>query len=188
MKSLLKYIHSGLFLAMCFLAYPCLSVGAEEIQCYQASGYFVVAKSRVTEAGNNFLIKYLDGQDTDIACEYLPRETDFEIRNEWAAYFASLIGDRLYLEHYTGPGPYTFSIWDLTKRQKVFEAFGSNVEYGEDSVSYWMKTGKATKENCPDLSEWESHGLGGAIETRVNLELVNFEITETEVTRCSARQ
>ena len=148
----------------------------------------MVAKSRVTETGNDFLVKFKDSPDTVLNCEYLPRETDFEIKNEWAAYFASLIGDLLYLEHYTGPGPYTFSVWDLTKRQKVFEAFGANVNYEEGSVSYWMETGRATKDNCPELSEWEDHGLGGAIETRVYLDLVNFEISETEEARCSARQ
>ena len=169
MKSLLQYIQTDVLLSTCFLSYPWLSEGAEEVQCYQAPGYFVVVKSRETEAGNNFLIQDIDCPETDIACKYLPRETDFEIKNEWAAYFASLIGDRLYLEHDTGPGPYTFSIWDLTKRQKVFEAFGANVEYKEGSVSYWMETGKATKEHCPGLSEWETHGLGGVIETRVSL-------------------
>ena len=188
MRSSLKFIQIGLVLLTCIIATSRLSEASEEVKCYQSPGYYVVAKSRATEVGNDFLVKYTEMPGSDLNCEYLPSETDFEIRSEWAAYFASLMGDLLYLEHYTGPGPYTFSIWDLTKRQKVFEAFGANVDYREGSVSYWMETGKATKDNCPELPEWESHGLGGAIETRVNLELVNFEISETEETRCSARQ
>ncbi len=168
--------------------YEVISGGSDHISCYQTPSYFVVVKSVKTGVGNNFLVKYNVSLENTPPCTYSPKTEDFEIKDEWAAYFAELKNDRLYLEHYTGPGPYTFSIWDLIERRKEYESFGSDVDYQEGSVIYWKETGKATISTCSKLVEWESHGLGGAIETKVILNLSDFKTALTNETRCSPRQ
>jgi hypothetical protein len=161
---------------------------SDQISCFQTLDYFVIQRNVKSGVGNDFLVKYKVNPEATTPCAYSPEVGDFEIKDEWAAYFADLKNDRLYLEHYTGPGPYTFSIWDLVKRRKVYEDFGSVVDYLEESVIYWKETGKATIGNCPELADWESHGLGGAIETKLTLTLSGFKTSLTNETRCSPRQ
>ena len=80
-------------------------------------------------------------------------------------------------------------IWDLKKRKKVYEDSWSDWEGFQDhSLVYWTETGEATPDNCPELEEWTSNGLGGAIETKVILDLSSFRLSRTEETRCSPRQ
>jgi hypothetical protein len=43
-----------------------------------------------------------------------------------------------------------------------------------------LETGESTEGNCPRLKEWESEGLGGAVETKVTLNLNDFKITKTK--------
>jgi hypothetical protein len=74
---------------------------------------------------------------------YLPGQGDFEIRNEWAEYFAGLKGDLLILDSTTGPGPSGLTIWDLKKRKKVYEGSWSDPEESkDDSLVYWTETGE----------------------------------------------
>ena len=94
----------------------------------------------------------------------------------------------MFLQHYTGPGPFIFSVWDLTTPQKVFESTCYASKFYDSSKGYWLETGGADKENCPELSDWEKHGLGGAIETWVILDLTNFKISETDKIPCIPRQ
>lgn len=169
-------------------AYEVIYGGSDHINCYQTPSYFVVVKSVKTGVGNHFLVKYNSDPENTPACTYSPETEDFEIKDEWAAYFADLKNDRLYLEHYTGPGPYTFSIWNLKERRKEYESFGADVDYLESSIIYWKETGKATVNTCSKLDEWQSHGLGGAIETKVILNLSDFKTVLTNETRCSPRQ
>lgn len=159
-----------------------------QTQCFNSPDYFVVVQDIEGRVGQNFIIKYKQTPDEDFPCTYLTQANDFEIRGEWAAYFSGMQDNLLYLEHSTGPGPYTFTIWDLTKRQKVFESFGSDVVFNEDSVVFWLETGPAEEENCPESIEWKLHGLGAAIETKAILNLSDFRIVPTDETRCSPRQ
>jgi hypothetical protein len=159
------------------------------ITCHESSKYLVVAKETKNELGTDFLIKRKSEPDEKLSCDYSLGNGDFEIKNEWAEYFAALKGDLLILDSTTGPGPSGLIIWNLEKRKKVFEGTWSNPEKIRDnSLVYWLETGKATEDNCPGLKEWRQHGLGGAIETRVILNLSDFTISRAEETRCSPRQ
>ena len=62
-----------------------------------------------------------------MACEYVAKPDDLEIRNEWAEYFLGLQGDLLILDSGTGPDPRGLIIWDLKKQKKVLyrHIFGS---------------------------------------------------------------
>ncbi len=166
-----------------------VATDSTQINCYECAKYLVVAKEVQGRTGTDFLIKYKSNSREKLACNYVPGNGDFEIKNEWAEYFAGLRNDLLILDSTTGPGPSGLLIWDLTKRKKVYEGFWSDPEESKDDLLvYWMETGEATPTNCPELEHWKSQGLEAAIETKVKLNLSNFQITKTQQTRCSPRQ
>ena len=166
-----------------------VSSGVNSVCCYESPKYFVVAKDRKEKGGTDFLVKYKSTADEKFFCTYLLENGDFEIRNEWAEYFAGLTGNFLVLDSTTGPGPSGLIIWDLKKQQKVYEgSWSSPMEIKDDSIVYWAETGKATDDNCPERTRWASHGLGPAIETKVILRLSDFSVSRTQETRCSPRQ
>jgi hypothetical protein len=168
---------------------PMVTTESTQIECYESPTYFVIAKEAQGKTGSDLLIKYKSNSSGKFTCHYLPGQGDFEIRNEWAEYFAGLKGDLLILDSTTGPGPSGLVIWDLKKRKKVYEDSWSDPEESKDnSLVYWTETGEATDNNCPELKQWKSDGLEAAIETKVVLNLSNFKISKTKETRCSQRQ
>jgi len=159
------------------------------ITCYESAKYLVVAKEVQGEVGTDFLIKYKSNPREKLECSYVLGKDYFEIKNEWAEYFAGLMHDLLILDSTTGPGPSGLTIWDLVKRKKVYEGSWSGAEETkDDALVFWTETGEATADNCPELEKWKSQGFDAAIETKVILNLTNFQITETPHTRCSPRQ
>lgn len=162
---------------------------SNQINCYESPKYFVIAKEVRGSTGTDFLIKYKSRPSEKLPCNYIFGSKDFEIKNEWAEYYAGMKGDLLILDSTTGPGPSGLIIWDLKKRKKVFEGSWSDPEESKNnSLVYWLETGEATENNCPELKEWKSQGFGAAIETKVILDLSNFKISKTKETRCSPRQ
>jgi len=185
--------------AICFLACyaqecpPLLaqtvSAEASAVKCYDSPYYLVIAKELRGTAGTDILVKYKSRAGETLPCVYRVEKEDFEIKNEWAEYFAGLKNDLLFLDSTTGPGPSGLTIWDLKKREKVFEdSWSSPCEIQDHWMSYWTETGEATDKNCPEKKEWEAHVLGAAIETRVILDFSDFKVTRTTETRCSPRQ
>ncbi len=159
------------------------------VQCYQSPKYLVVAKDVEGGVGTDFLVKYKLQADEKLPCSYSFGNDDFEIKNEWAEYFAGLTENLLVLDSTTCPGPSGLMIWDLNKRKKVYEGSWSGpTEINDDSIIYWTETGEATEDNCPERAKWASNGLGAAIETKVILDLSDFRISKTIETRCSPRQ
>jgi len=125
-------------------------VESNQIRCYQSPRNFVVEQGRKDRVGNDFLIKFKAEADESLSCTYVLGNNGFQI-NEWAAYFSDLKDDLLIFECYTGPGPHLLSIWDLKKRQKVFEDSCSDAVYRDDSILYWLETGNASQDNNLDL-------------------------------------
>jgi hypothetical protein len=167
---------------------PIISDESIHIRCYSSLRYLVVEIDVKDGVGTDFLVKYKSKADEKLRCIYIVGSGDLEIKNEWAEYFAGLRGDFLILDSTTGPGPSGLTVWDLKKRKKVFEGSWSDSIIREDSILYWTETGKATHDYCPELAEWESNGLEGAIETRVILNFSDFTISRTKETRCSPGQ
>jgi len=200
----LNIIYFSFAVAICFIAGSIHGMAAEKkpfesvtqiisaesnpIRCYPSPRYLVVEKGGKDGMGTDFLVKYKAKAEEKLPCTYVFGTNDFEIKNEWAEYFAGLKDDLLILDSTTGPGPSGLIIWDLKKRKKVYEGSWSDPIIRDDSILYWLETEKATHDNCPELAEWESHGLGAAIETRVLLNLSDFSISKTKETRCSPRQ
>ncbi len=165
-----------------------ISDESRHIRCHSSPPYFVIEKDVEHDVGTDFLIKHKSRAGERLPCIYVVSSGDLEIKNEWAEYFAGLKGNLLILDSTTGPGPSGLIIWDLQKRKKVFEGSWSDPIIQDDSILYWTETGEATHDNCPELAEWESNGLGAAIETRVLLTFSDFAISKTNETRCSPRQ
>jgi hypothetical protein len=209
MKTNSKFIYIHFAMIIIFITSPIYAMAAErehikgdnlfdnkiitaetnQINCYESPRYLVIEKEVQGRLGTDFLIKYKSKQDEKLSCNYVFVNNDFEIKNEWAEYFAGLKDDLLILDSTTGPGPSGLIIWDLKKRKKVYEGSWSDPEESKnDSLVYWMETGEATDNNCPEFRNWKEHGLGAAIETKVILNLHNFKISKTQETRCNPRQ
>lgn len=160
-----------------------------QINCYESPKYLIISKEVQGRTGSDILVKYRHRPEEKFACNYIIGKNDFEVRNEWAEYFAGLKDDFLILDSTTGPGPSGLTIWDLTKRKKVYEGSWSDPEeIKNDSLTYWMETGEASDNDCPELKDWTSKGLGAAIETKVILNLSSLKISRTQEMRCSPRQ
>jgi len=163
--------------------------GPNQLTCYESAKYLVVAKEIQEGLGTDFLIKYKSKPGDKLSCNYVSGSDSFEIKNDWAEYFAGLKKDLLIFDSTTGPGPSGLTIWDLRKRKIVFKgSWYDPEESNDDTLVYWLETGEATDNNCPQLKEWKLQGLEAAIETKVTLNLSNFEISRTRQTRCSSRQ
>lgn len=190
MKTSLKIISSCLAAAFALGACPALlSADENQVQCYHSPRYLVVGKDLQAKGGTDFLIKYKAEPDEKPACRYVVEDGDFEIKNEWAEYFAALTGNLLLLDSSTGPGPSGLTIWDLVERRKVYQGSWSGpMEIKDDAIIYWTETGEASDDNCPERLKWQLHGLGAAIETKVILHLRDFTVSKTNETRCSPRQ
>ena len=161
---------------------------SSRVRCHYFPEYLVAERDAEGGMGTDIIVKYRSGFEDNSPCAYLKEDGDFEIRNEWVQYFAGVKGDLLLLDSTTGPGPTPITIWDLKKREKAYVGSWADPVFQNGSVLYWEETGPAAKDNCPELEEWESHGLGGVIETKVLLDLSDFSVTRTTETRCSARQ
>lgn len=174
------------FLILVSLVLPALA--AEQPACHESPQYLIVERS-TGEVGTDFLVKYKSPRAGAIACKYTVAAGDLEIKNESAEYFLALQGDLLILDSGTGPDPRGLVLWDLKKRQKAWSGtYSEPMEVKPDHLAYWMETGEANDANCPERKEWESHGLGAAIETRVRLNLSDFSVTKFADTRCRSRQ
>ena len=84
---------------------PIVTAESNLINCYESPKYLVIAKEVQGRTGTDFLIKYKSRPDQKLSCNYIFGNNDFEIKNEWAEYFAGLKGDLLILDSTTGPGP-----------------------------------------------------------------------------------
>jgi hypothetical protein len=163
-------------------------LAVEQNPCHESTKYLVIERS-TGNVGTDFLIKYKSKATDSVSCNYFVTKRDFEIKNEWAEYFLDQQGDLLILDSGTAPPPRGLIIWDLKKRKKVFT--GSNsvpYEIKPGYMVFWTETEKATDENCPNRKQWESDGLGAAIETRVTLKLSDFSMHYSSETRCDARE
>ena len=89
------------------------------------------------------------------------------------------------LDSTTGADASGLIIWNLQKKQKVFEGSWSEPEKSDEtSLIYWLETEKATGSNCPQLKEWRENLLSGAIETKVIQALSTLKITQTRKMLC----
>ena len=163
--------------------------GYEE-DCVNNDKYFVVSKNLTESVGSDILVKYKTSPTQNISCEYSKDDLDFEIKNERAEYIMSLENNFLILDSGTAPPPRGLIVYDLLKKKNVYNSSYSNpITIKNNKISYWTETSeKVTAENCSDLKEHESYGLGSAIETYITLDLNSLKTTDSGQHRCSPRQ
>jgi hypothetical protein len=71
-----------------------------------------------------------------------------------------------------------------------FLDYSDPLELSKDQarLSFWIPSGRATKQNCGRYSEWLSMGLGALVEARVYVDLPQGKLHQTGQYRCSSRQ
>lgn len=176
--------------ASCLLlaALPFFVCAAGHVVCHDNAQYRVVA--RPTDAvGTDFLVQRKGPGDDRQACSYAPRPGDLEIRNEDAEYFLALQGAKLLLDSGTAPEPRGLIIWDLDKRAKVYSGpYSSPYRIDRTGMTFWMPSGEATQDKCPQAALWRAQGLGAALETQARLTFADLKVVPGSAVRCSARQ
>ncbi len=163
------------------------AIAKQKVVCHESPDY-LIAEGATGQVGTHFLVKYKTKGDQSPNCDYIARPDDFEIRNEWAEYFMAIQGNLLILDSGTGPEARNLIFWDLEKKKKIHTTKYSDADLEPEYVGYWIETGTANDENCPEKKEWESSGLGSVIETYVRLNLKNFSVWKSTKTRCRAQQ
>jgi hypothetical protein len=160
----------------------------ESVTCQDFQRYVLVERPIQDGVGTDFLIKNRKGVKRPGRCVYSKDKGDFEIKNEFAEYFAGFQGDLLILDSGTGPDR-GLIIWNVRSRKKVYSAqYSEPLEIQTNRIEFWTEAGKADNENCPLLKEWEVQGLEAALETRVTLRLPDLQVISKSGTRCSPRQ
>ncbi len=156
--------------------------------CHDSLRYRVVSVLRDEEVGTDFLIKYKTSASPKPKCEYLASPGDFELPSEWAAYFLGLQGDLLILDSGTAPDPRGLIIWDLKKRERVYQGTYAEHKLHKGYMEFWLETGAATPENCHEYQRYQASGFGAAIDTWVRLDFASLQIKRSSKKRCSLRQ
>jgi hypothetical protein len=155
------------------------------LTCYENDKYFVI------DAGDNsnFLIKYKDTASQKINCLYNNEDGDYEIKG-WAYWYYKLQNNYLVIDSGTAPPPRGLDIYDLAKKQKIYEnSYGSIISLDDSSIVFWkISDTEPTSENCPEKTGWEKEGLGAVIYEQVRLILASLEETNLNQMRCSATQ
>jgi len=173
--------------ALLFMTLVPVATAEEKATCHESSRYMIVEGS-TGQVGTNFLVKYKRQKSKPPVCKYVVKPGDFEIPNEEAEYFLGLQGNLLILDSGTGPDARGLIIWDLSKKRKVYTGTYEDAKIEPGYMEFWLETGRATDENCPEAKEWRAKGLGAAIETWVRLDLSDFTVTKSSKTRCVSRQ
>ncbi len=165
------------------------------IKCNESPNYVVIEVDN-DAVGTKFLIKYKTSSEQKIPCSYNVENDDFEFETKWRASFWEFAENFILLDSGTGPPPRGMIIYDLAKRQKVFED-SYNLSWTEGSgratlvvdnaIDYWSPIDtEVTPENCPEYQEFE--GFGIEMEAWVSLDLDTMKKSELGEYRCSPRQ
>lgn len=153
------------------------------LECFESEKYFFISNNE------NILIKYKQNSNQKITCEYFVRENDFQIEG-LAKFFLKFENDFLILDSGTSPSYRRLLVYDLIKKQKIYEDYYSKpIIIQNNSISYWaLSSKKATKENCPDFEKNYAMGLGTAIEVYQKLDLISLEKKDLNQERCQITQ
>ncbi|MFA7309750.1 MAG: hypothetical protein WC050_02490 [Candidatus Paceibacterota bacterium] len=160
------------------------------LECHDSSKYFVVQKSLADSVGSNILVKYKASLDQELPCAYTVENGDFEIRNVVAEYFLTFTDNFLVLDSGTAPPPRGLVVYDLRSRARVFtDTYARPVTVTGDTIEYLSKTNqKPTLQNCPNLDDYTTSGLGAVIMSKVSVDLNSLNKTRSGEIECMATQ
>jgi hypothetical protein len=163
------------------------STGSE---CHDSSQYFAIQKNLTDAVGSNILIKYKTSPNTTFPCAYVVSNDDFEIKNVSAGYFLTFTDNFLVLDSGTGPSYRELIAYDLRTRKVIFtDLYEDPVTVTKDSITYLTHTKtKPTLQNCPELKNYISNGLGAVILSKVTVDLSTATKKVRGVIECIATQ
>jgi len=169
-----------------------LSVADLYYPCQSSDGFVVYEISRDMEVGSDFIVqKNASDMVAGKSCSYFEKPDDYVLADFDASYLETVYKNLLVLDSGTGPGPRGLSVYDLSKRETVFEGsyMSSSLEIEGSKLTYWEPVDRlADVENCPVFEENVGYGLGSGFEERVTLELTTLLLERTGQVKCSARQ
>ena len=160
------------------------------VSCIDYEKYFVVTREIRNEVGSDTLVKFKSAPDERVACEYVVRGQDLEIKNEFAESFMGLHGDLLFLDSSTGPGTSGMTIYSLLTRKKAFEtSYLGPINLSGDNLTLWqVEKEYVTNAECPDAEKITQQGLDPTVERKRILNLQTFTFYDTQDTRCGTEQ
>lgn len=153
------------------------------LECLESEKYFFISNNE------NILIKYKQNSNQKITCEYFVQENDFQIEG-LAKFFLKFENDFLILDFGTSPSYRRLLVYDLIKKEKIYEDYYSKpIIIENNSISYWALSNKqATKENCSDFEKNQAMGLGTVIELYQMIDLTSLEKKDLNQERCQITQ
>jgi len=162
----------------------------EGIKCFDSSKYFAIQKSIPDSVGSNILVKFKSNSDQKMDCAYTPAKNDFEITNDDAEYFLTFTDNYILIDSGTGPEPRVLIAYNLNTGEKVYtDRYSKPVTTIANTITYWSPSEtKPSAENCPDLADFTSKGLGALIESKISVDLDSHSITDSGETECVATQ
>ncbi|HOX22918.1 MAG TPA: hypothetical protein PLL10_05595 [Elusimicrobiales bacterium] len=160
----------------------------DKTTCHLYEKYAVLTQSARDNAGSDIIVNR--NQQDSKACAWDEKAALLLLKNTDADYFFGLLGKLIFVDSGTGPSPRTLKIYDIEKSTAVYNGlYNESITIKNGKLSYWAATAKqATKENCPQLAQWSSQGLGAALEEKIFVELSSLKSGKTGKSRCSARQ
>ena len=161
-----------------------------DMECFDSPKYFAIQKSLAPNVGSDILVKYTTEANQNLPCAYVLATSDFEIKNVDAEYFLAFTNNFLVLDKGTAPSPRGLVVYDLRSRKIAFtDSYKKPVVVAGDSITYLSQTSqKPTTQNCPNLNEYTSNGLGAVIMSKVTVDLLTLNKKELGVTECMATQ
>ncbi len=105
------------FSIICFLFLP--PFANSKVICHDYQKYKIIESETKDGVGTNFIVKYKNKYNYQIDCNYLVKDGDLEIKNEFAEYFLSVQRNFLMLDSGTSTEK-SFILWDLNKKIKAF--------------------------------------------------------------------
>ena len=161
------------------------SAGVRQVDgatCYQHARYTVVARERQGEVGSDIVVHAGPGGP----CTGDSVAGDYVFHNEWAEYFAGLIGDDMVLDSGTGPDLRGLIVIDLTTRRRVFDGSYVELEAGGPAGSLGIWQGYELTHPGPGCEAPD--GLGPGVDSLVWLDLRSGRVRYAGRTRCAVRQ
>jgi hypothetical protein len=171
------------------------SVVSERLTCRENSNYLVVAKATSEDLSSDILVKYKDIEGQTLPCNYIAKESDYEMIGLEATYLMALADNFLVLDIGTGPDIRKLAVIDLRLRKEVYsDSYVSvfpdgGVSIKENVLVYWTPTDEeANQSQCPQMQEWRSGGLGARIDKQVTLDMNTLTVEDTGERRCDPKQ
>lgn len=161
------------------------------ISCYETDTHIVVVRDKVEAVGQDMLIKKKAAPQDALPCAYTPQAGDIELSGPDAAdYFLAAEGEFLLIDSGTAPPPRGLTVLNMNTGDVLYtDQYNRPLDVADGSVTYWQPVDTVpTAQNCPDLAQLQSNGLGAGIERHVSLSLDGMELTDLGEERCSARQ